>query len=88
MNPLEILETFGFPILVTFCCGWYIIQRTKFLESTLMGELDESFKRLESILIALINQVKKAQLDIKHIKGYIKALEDVMIKLIKDKEKK
>ena len=88
MNPLEILETFGFPILVTFCCGWYIIQRTKFLESTLMGELAESFKRLESILIALINQVKKAQLDIKHIKGYIKALEDVMIKLIKDKEKK
>ena len=87
MNPIDILKEFGFPILVTFCCGWYIIQRTKFLEETLMKELDEDFKRLEGIIIALINQIKKAQLDLKHMKGYIKALEDIMTKLIK-KEKK
>ena len=87
MDPLAILKEFGFPILVTFCCGWYILQRTKFLEETLMKELDQDFKRLEGIIIALINQIKKAQLDLKHMKGYIKALEDIMITLTK-KEKK
>ena len=52
-----------------------------------MKEMDEDFKRLEGIIIALISQIKLAQLDIKHMKGYIKALEDIMTKLIK-KEKK
>ena len=86
MNPIDILKEFGFPILVTFCCGWYILQRTKFLEDTLMKELDQDFKRSESIIVALISQIKLAQLDVKHLKGYVKALEDILTKLIGDKD--
>lgn len=86
MNPIDILKEFGFPILVTFCCGWYILQRTKFLEDTLMKELDQDFKRLEAIIVALISQIKLAQLDVKHLKGYVKALEDILTKLIGDKD--
>ena len=52
-----------------------------------MRELDADFKRLEGIIIALINQIKLAQLDLKHLKGYVKALEDIITKLL-NKEKK
>ena len=52
-----------------------------------MRELDVDFKRLEGIIIALINQIKKAQLDLKHLKGYVKGLEDIITKLL-NKEKK
>jgi hypothetical protein len=48
-----------------------------------MEELDESFKRLEMIIIKLIDQQKITQLDIKEIKGYIEGIEDIMQRLTK-----
>ena len=46
-----------------------------------MEELDESFKRLEGIIIKLIDQQKITQMDIKRIKGYIEGIEDIMQRL-------
>ena len=51
-----------------------------------MKELDQDFKRLEAIIVALISQIRLAQLDVKHLKGYVKAVEDILTKLIGDKD--
>lgn len=66
--------------------GWYIIQRTKFLEETLTAQIDEDMGRLEAIIVALISQIKLAQLDIKEIKGYIEGLNDILAKIETKKE--
>ena len=66
--------------------GWYIIQRTKFLEETLTSQIDEDMGRLEAIIVALISQIKLAQLDIKEIKGYIEGLNDILAKIETKKE--
>lgn len=68
------------------CFGYYIIQRTKFLEETLSREIDEDFGRLEAIIIQLISQIKLAQLDLKEVKGYIEGLNDILAKIETKKE--
>tara|TARA_Y100001973_G_C5186646_1_gene328282 strand:- start:1900 stop:2124 length:225 start_codon:yes stop_codon:yes gene_type:complete len=61
--------------------GWYIIQRTKFLEETLTREMNEDFGRLEAIIVQLISQIKLAQLKIEEVKGYIEGLNDILAKI-------
>ena len=46
-----------------------------------MQELDQDFKRLEAIIVKLIDQQKITQLDVKQIKGYIEGIEDIMKRL-------
>ena len=46
-----------------------------------MEELDQDFKRLEGIIIKLIDQQKVTQLDLKQIKGYIEGIEHILAKL-------
>ena len=87
MDITQLITELGFPIVITLAFGWYITKRTSFVEETLMRELDVDFKRLEGIIIALISQIKLAQLDLKHLKGYVKGLEDIITKLL-NKEKK
>jgi hypothetical protein len=52
-----------------------------------MEELDERFKRLEGIVIKLIDQNKITQLDIKELKGYVEGIQDIMKKLTGNKLK-
>ena len=66
--------------------GWYIIQRTKFLEETLSAQIDEDMGRLEAIIVSLISQIKLAQLDLKEVKGYIEGLNDILAKIETKKE--
>ena len=66
--------------------GWYIIQRTKFLEDTLTREMNEDFGRLEAIIVQLISQIKLAQLKIEEVKGYIEGLNDILAKIETKKE--
>ena len=68
--------------------GWYIIQRTKFLEETLTREMNEDFARLEGIIVALISQIKLAQLKVEEVKGYIEGVEDILSRLIDGESKK
>jgi len=42
-------------------------------------------QRLEGIIIKLIDQQKITQMELKHIRGYIEGIEDIMTKLIKEK---
>ena len=83
---LNIIDQYGLPIAMLVGFGWYIIQRTKFLEETLTSQIDEDMGRLEAIIVALISQIKLAQLDIKEIKGYIEGLNDILAKIETKKE--
>lgn len=85
MDFLAILEQYGFPIVVAAGFAYFIYKQNQFIQNTLMEELEESFKRLEGIIIQLINQQKKIQIELKGIERSYKALVDIITKLIKEK---
>ena len=85
---LNIIDQYGLPIAMLVGFGWYIIQRTKFLEETLTREMNEDFARLEGIIVALISQIKLAQLKVEEVKGYIEGVEDILSRLIDGESKK
>ena len=80
MDMVSLIKELGVPIAMLLGFSWYIIQRTKFLETTLMKEVDEDFSRLEGIIIKLIDQIKLNQLETKEIKGYIMGIQDILMK--------
>ena len=81
MEPIQFLEQFGIPLTVAAAFGYFIWKQNNWIQQELMEELDESFKRLEAIVIKLIDQQKITQLDVKEIKGYIEGIEDIMQRL-------
>jgi len=85
MDFLAILDQYGFPIVAAVGLAYFIWKQNKFIQDTLMDELEESFKRLEGIIIQLINQQKKIQIEQKGIEKSYKALVDIITKLIKEK---
>ena len=81
MDWLVILEQYGIPICVAIAFGFFIWKQNSFIQKELMEELDERFKRLEGILIKLIDHQQKMQIEQKGIeKSYI-ALVEIIAKL-------
>jgi len=81
MDWLMLLENYGIPICVAVAFGVFIWKQNKFIQDELMEELDERFKRLEGILIKLIDQQKKMQIEQKGIEKSYKALVEIIAKL-------
>lgn len=96
MNPIEILEKFGIPVTVAMAFGFFIWKQNKYIQEDLTKDIHNKFNRLEdiinadlrSIIVALINQQKKMQIELRGIKSKYDALVDIILKLMKDKEKK
>ena len=86
MDIFAILDQYGIPVAVALAFGYFISKQNSWIQDELMEELDERFKRLEAIVIKLIDQNKITQLDIKELKGYVEGIQDVMKKLT-DKRK-
>ena len=86
MEPLQILEQYGIPICVAIAFGYFIWKQNQFIQKELMEELDQDFKRLEMIIIKLIDQQKKMQIEMRGIVKSYQSLVDIITKLIK-KEK-
>ena len=82
MDFLTVLEQYGIPICVAIAFGFFIWKQNKFIQDELMEELDERFKRLEAILIKLIDQQKKMQIEQKGIEKSYKGLVDIISKLM------
>ena len=82
MDIITILEQFGIPVAVAMAFGFFIWRQNKFIQSTLMTELDQDFRRLEGIIIKLIDQQKQ-------VNGIFKAQVEIMARLsgngLKDK---
>ena len=89
MDWLELLERYGVPLVVA-CAFWMFIQKqNKFIQDELQKELRESFTRVEGIIVKLIDQQKKMQLEQKGIEQSYRTLVEVIAKLsgngLKDK---
>tara|TARA_R100000655_G_scaffold106109_1_gene155006 strand:- start:1151 stop:1450 length:300 start_codon:yes stop_codon:yes gene_type:complete len=89
MDILQILEQFGVPVAVAMAFGFFIWRQNRFIQETLMTELDQDFKRLEGIIIKLIDQQKKVQMEQKRLNGVFRAMVEIIARLsgngLKDK---
>ena len=83
MEPLQILEQYGIPICVAIAFGYFIWKQNQFIQKELMEELDQDFKRIEMIIIKLIDQQKKMQIEMRGIVKSYQSLVDIVTKLIK-----
>ena len=83
MDWLLILEQYGIPLVVA-CAFWIFIQkRTAFIEKELIEDLEERFKRLEGIIIELISQQKKIQIEQRGMARSYKAIVEIVASLSK-----
>ena len=81
MDILQVLEQFGIPVAVAMAFGFFIWRQNKFIQNTLMQELDQDFKRLEGIIIKLIDQQKKIQMEQRGLKRTYGAIVEIMASL-------
>ena len=86
MDLFAILEKFGIPVAVACAFGFFIWRQNQFIQNELMEELDQDFKRLEMIIIKLIDQQKKIQIEMRGIVKSYQSLVQIITSLIK-KEK-
>ena len=87
MDPIQILEQFGFPILISLSLGYFLWKQQNWIQHELIEDLEERFKRLEGIIITLINQQKKMQIELRGIMKKYEALVEIINKLILRNEK-
>jgi CRISPR/Cas system CSM-associated protein Csm2 small subunit len=92
MDIINILETFGIPVAMSVAFGFFIWKQNKFIQDELTKELRESFKRLEDIIIGLINAQKKLQTDfgreLARLEGSYRALSNTINKLLEKDRKR
>ena len=81
MDILTILEQFGIPVEMTIAFGFFIWKQNRFIQQTLMQEMDQDFKRLEGIIIKLIDQQKIIQIEQKGLNRQYRALVDIIAHL-------
>ncbi len=81
MDLLGILDQYGIPITVAVAFGYFIWKQNSFIQYTLMEELEESFNRLEAIIVKLIDQSKLTQLEQKEIKASYHAIVEILSSL-------
>ena len=86
MDPLQILEKFGFPVLIALALGYLLWKQQHWIQDELIEEIEERFKRLEMIVIKLIDQQKKMQIELRGLTKSYQSLVEIVTKLIK-KEK-
>ena len=63
MDFVALIETFGLPVAGVIFLAMYVQRQNKWIQETLMQELEESQNRTEQILIKLIDQQKRLQTD-------------------------
>ena len=81
MDWLQILEQYGVPLVVAVAFWLFIQKQNKYIQDELSKEMRESFTRVESIIVKLIDQQKKMQLEQKGIEQSIKAIVSLMAAL-------
>ena len=89
MNPIEIIEKFGIPVAVAMAFGFFIWKQNKYIQDDLTKDIHQKFNRLEGIIIKLIDQQKKMQIEMRGIVKSYQSLVEIITKLIKsEKEEK
>ena len=81
MDWLLVLEQYGVPIAVAIAFGFFIWKQNKYIQDDLSKDIHQKFNRLEGILVKLIDQQKKMQLEQKGLENSYKALVEIIAKL-------
>ncbi len=81
MDWLQILEQYGVPIAVAIAFGFFIWKQNKYIQDDLSKDIHQKFNRLEGILVKLIDQQKKMQVEQKGLEKSYKALVEIIAKL-------
>lgn len=87
MNPLEVIEKFGIPVSVAMAFGFFIWKQNKYIQDDLTKDIHQKFNRLEGIIIQLINQQKKIQIELRGLKASYESLVEIITKLLKGNDK-
>ena len=85
---LSLIDKYGLPIAITIAFGYFIWKQQTWIQKELVDDLENQFRRLEGIIIKLIDQQKITQMDLKQVKGYIEGIEDILSRLINGEPKK
>ena len=85
---LTIIDQYGLPIAITIAFGYFIWKQQTWIQKELVDDLENQFRRLEGIIVKLIDQQKITQMDLKQVKGYIEGIEDILSRLINGEPKK
>ena len=89
MDWINLLEQYGVPLVVAVAFWFFIQKQNKYIQDELSKEMRESFGRVESIIVKLIDQQKKMQLEQKGLENSYKTLVEVIASLsgngLKDK---
>ena len=81
MDWLQILEQYGVSIAVAIAFGFFIWKQNKYIQDDLSKDIHQKFNRLEGILVKLIDQQKKMQVEQKGLEKSYKALVEIIAKL-------
>ena len=85
MDPVALLEQFGVPIAVAVAFGYFIWKQNKYIQDDLAKDLNQQFTRLEAIIVKLIDQQKKMQLELRRMSASYDALVKIVSNLMKKK---
>ena len=80
MNPIEIIEKFGIPVAVAMAFGFFIWKQNKYIQDDLTKDIHQKFNRLEGIIIKLIDQQKKMQIEMRGIVKSYQSLVEIITK--------
>tara|TARA_R110000824_G_scaffold110418_3_gene258428 strand:+ start:2585 stop:2854 length:270 start_codon:yes stop_codon:yes gene_type:complete len=83
LNPIEIIEKFGIPVAVAIAFGYFIWKQNQFIQKDLTKDIHDKFNRLEGIIVKLIDQQKKMQIEQRGIVKSYQTLIDIITRLFK-----
>ena len=83
MDPLQLVEEFGIPAAVAVAFGYFIWKQNKYIQDDLTKDIHQKFNRLEGIIIKLIDQQKKMQIEQRGIVKSYQTLIDIITRLFK-----
>ena len=81
MDFIAIAKDFGVPVVVAAAFGYFIWKQNKYIQDDLTKDLHNKFNRLEGIIIKLIDQQKKIQIENRGLQKQYEALVHIIAKL-------
>tara|TARA_R100000655_G_scaffold23135_2_gene46703 strand:- start:10210 stop:10473 length:264 start_codon:yes stop_codon:yes gene_type:complete len=87
MDLFAIIEKFGIPVAVACAFGFFIWKQNKYIQDDLTKDIHGKFNRLEAIIIKLIDQQKKMQIEMRGIVKSYQTLVEIITKLLKKEGK-
>ena len=83
MDLFAVIEEFGIPVAVAMAFGFFIWKQNKYIQDDLTKDIHQKFNRLEGIIIKLIDQQKKMQIEQRGIVKSYQTLIDIITRLFR-----